>query len=534
MPSAHYVIVGAGSAGCVLANRLSEDPSTRVLVLEAGGSDRDLNVMIPLAFSAQFHGKRDWDYSTEPEPGAANRRLYVPRGKQLGGCSAMNAMLYVRGRPLDYDLWEEQGASGWGWKDVQPYFLRSEDNARGASEHHGAGGELRVEEHREARAINEPILAGFEAEGIRRIDDYNTPEQDGATMFQVTQKGGRRWSAADAFLRPAMKRPNVQVVTHAQVLRLELEGTKVVGVRYRDKRGAEHVAHADREVLLSAGAINSPQILMLSGIGPGAQLQQQGIPVVQDLPGVGENLQDHPMFTMNYAIRGEGAAGTLYGADKPAQLLKWLATRRGPLTSTAAESVVFWRSRPGLPAADIQFHCGGLYYEQHGAAEHDGPAMVLVPVLVSPRSKGRVTLRSPDPLAAPAILTNALVEDEDAAALVAAVKLARRVAASGPLAPHVDRELLPGPSAQSDEEIDAAVRERIELIYHPVGTCKIGAADDDLAVVDPELRVRGIEGLRVVDASVFPVIPGGNTNAPTYMVAERAADLVRGRVPATA
>ena len=531
MPSAHYVIVGAGSAGCVLANRLSADPATRVLLLEAGGSDRDLNVKIPLAFANQFHTKRDWDFATEPEPGCANRRLYIPRGKQLGGCSSMNAMLYVRGRPLDYDLWEQQGATGWGWEDVRPYFLRSEDNSRGAGPDHAVGGPLRVEDQRDARPLDERIIAGFEAVGVPRTDDYNTPEQDGASMFQVTQRGGRRWSAADAFLRPAMKRPNLQVVTHAHVQRLELDGTRVVGVRYRDKGGAEHVAHADREVVLSAGAIGSPHVLMLSGIGPAEQLREHGIDVVHDLPGVGANLQDHPMVSV---IDETTDTQTLYGADKPAKLLQWLLKRSGPLTSTAAEVTAFWRSRPGLPAADIQFHCGALYYERHGEAEFDGHAALVAPVLVAPKSRGRVSLRSPDPYAAPSILTNSLTEPEDVAAMVAAIRLARQVLASGPMAPHMVRELLPGAELQTDEELEANLRERVELLYHPVGTCRIGAPDDDDAVVDPELRVRGIEGLRVADASVFPLIPGGNTNAPTYMVAERAADIVRGRVPTAA
>ncbi|WP_320669228.1 GMC family oxidoreductase [Patulibacter defluvii] len=529
MPSADYVIVGAGSAGCVLANRLSEDPSTRVLLLEAGGKDAGPNVRIPAAFANQFHTKLDWDYSTEPEPGCANRRLYIPRGKMLGGCSSMNAMLYVRGRPLDYDLWEAQGATGWGWDDVRPYFLKSEDNSRGVSEHHGVGGPLKVTDPKDPRPLNQKILDSFAAAGVPRTDDYNGPEQDGATMFQVTQRNGRRWSAADAFLRPAMKRPNLEVVTHAHVQRVELDGTKAVGVRYRDKKGAEHVAHAAREVIVAAGAIGSPQILMLSGIGPAQELQDVGVPVVHDLPGVGRNLQDHPMLTVLWEVSDQQ---TLYGADKPAKLVQWLVRRNGPLTSTAAESVAFWRSRPGLPAADIQFHNGALFYEQHGAVTFDGHAATIVPVLVAPKSRGTITLRSPDPAAAPAILTNSLTEREDIDAMVSAVKFARQVAAGGPFASTIVRELHPGAEVQSDDEIEAAVRERIELIYHPVGTCRIGTDAD--AVVDPELRVRGIEGLRVADASVFPVIPGGNTNAPTYMVAERAADLVRGRVAAPA
>jgi choline dehydrogenase len=529
--AADYVIVGAGSAGCVLANRLTEDPNVNVVLLEAGGKDGSLNVKIPLAFPNQFHTKLDWDYATDPEPGCANRELYVPRGKSLGGSSSMNAMLYVRGRPLDYDLWEADGAAGWGWSDVKPYFLKAEDNSRGASDDHGIGGPLHVQDPKAPRPLNRKILDGFQEAGVPRIADYNGPEQDGASMFQVLQKDGRRWSAADGYLKPAMQRGNLRVITHAQVQRLELEGTRAVGVRYRDKRGREHVVRAGREVLLSAGAIGSPQLLMLSGIGPAAHLREHRVEVRHELAGVGQNLQDHPMLTMMWEV-SEG--NTLYGADKPKRLLEWLLRKSGPLTSTAAESVAFWRSRAGLPAADIQFHNGALYYEKHGEEEFDGDSMALVPVLIAPKSRGRVALRSADPAAAPSILTNSLSEREDVEAMVAAMRFARRVAATSPLAPTVLRELKPGPAYETDEELEQGLRERVELIYHPVGTCRIGARGTAGAVVDPELRVHGIAGLRVIDASVFPLIPGGNTHAPTVMVAERAADLIRGRASAPA
>ena len=380
-----YVIVGAGSAGCVLANRLTEDPSARVLLIEAGGRDRHPNIRIPAAFPNQFHTKHDWDFATEPEPAVDNRSLFVPRGKSLGGSSSMNAMLYVRGRPLEYDLWVDQGAPGWGWDDVLPYFIRSEDNARGRSEFHGAGGELAVSEQRSPRAIDTKLIEASVAAGIPRIDDYNGPEQDGVSMFQVTQRNGARWSAADAFLRPARARPNLEVITGATVLGLELEGERAVGVHYAQGRGGERTARAEREVILSAGAIGSPQLLMLSGIGDPGELSAAGIRPRHELPAVGRNLQDHPFLTVLFEI---SESGTLYGADKPKFLAEWLLRRSGPLTSTAAEVCAFVRSRPGLAAADLQFHMGGLYFEKHGEEEFDGDAITIAPVLVSPQERG--------------------------------------------------------------------------------------------------------------------------------------------------
>ncbi|HEX8102893.1 MAG TPA: GMC family oxidoreductase N-terminal domain-containing protein [Solirubrobacteraceae bacterium] len=528
MPSADYVIVGAGSAGCVLANRLSEDPGTRVLLLEAGGKDRHPNIKIPVAFAKQFKTKLDWDYQTEPEPHVDGRSLFIPRGKGLGGSGSMNAMLYVRGRPLDYDLWAERGATGWGWDDVRPYFLRSEGNVRGDSEHHAASGPLTVSEVRSPQPLTKRFLASAEASGIRYVPDYNTPEQDGCAMAQVTQRNGARWSTADAFLKPALGRDNLEVVTGAQVLRVELDGTRAVGVRYRDKRGAESVARASREVILAAGAIGSPQLLMLSGIGPAEHLREHGIDVVHDLPGVGANLQDHPYIVCVW----ESTVGeSLYGAEHPRHLAEWLLRRSGKLSSAVAEAFAFVRSRPGLPAPDLQFHFAPAYFVDNGFDELDGHAFTMGPVLISPKSRGEIRLRSADPLAKPRILTNSLAEPEDVAALVAGMRLAREIARSGPLAEAAGRELFPGPGvSDDDEDLEADLRRRLELIYHPVGTCSMG--DGEEAVLDPELRVRGIEGLRVADASVMPVIPGGNTNAPTIMVAERAADLVRGRVPA--
>jgi len=521
-----YVIVGAGSAGCVLANRLSEDPSVSVLLLEAGGKDRSLNIKIPAAFPKQFHTKLDWDFATEPEPHVDGRSLYIPRGKALGGSSSMNAMLYVRGRPLDYDGWEAQGAPGWGYRDVLPYFIKAEDNVRGASEYHGAGGPLHVSEQRSPRPMNSRFLAASEAAGIPRIADYNGPEQDGASMAQVTQLGGRRFSAADAYLRPALRRPNLEVRTKVTVLGLELEGDRAVGVRLRAGRSGEETARARREVLLSAGAIGSPQLLLLSGIGPAGDLQAAGVGVRHDLPGVGHNLQDHPFVTLIWEVSDQQ---TLYGADKPKPLAEWLLRKSGPLSSTVAEVLAFTRTRGGLAAADVQFHMGAAYFDDHGAEEYEGHCMVIAPVLVSPQARGQVWLRSADPAAKPRIITNSLSEPDDLESMIAGMRLAREIAAQTPLRETVIKELKPGAANVERDELEADLRRRLMLIYHPVGTARMSDTQDG-AVVDSRLRVHGLEGLRVIDASIMPTITGGNTNAPTIMIAERAADLIRERV----
>jgi choline dehydrogenase len=438
----------------------------------------------------------------------------------------MNAMLYVRGRPLDYDLWEAQGAAGWGWKDVLPYFLKPEDDARGASEFHGAGGPLRVSNQRSPRAeVDRRLIAASEAAGIPRSHDYNGPEQDGVAMFQVNQRDGRRWSAADAFLRPALKRPNLEVMTRTRVLRVEFEGGRAVGVRVASGRGRERSIRVGREVILSAGSIQSPQLLLLSGIGSADDLRAAGVDARHDLPGVGRNLQDHPFVSLIWEVTDHN---TLYGADKPRPLAEWVLRRTGPLTSSVAEVVAFVRTRPGLPAADVQFHMGAAYYEDHGAETYDGHCAVIAPVLVSPQSRGRVWLRSADPTSPPRIVTNSLSEPDDLRSLVDGMQLAREIAAQSPLREIVVSELKPGLHQRDRTDLEADLRRRLMLIYHPVGTCRMSDEGDD-AVVDSRLCVHGLENLRVVDASVMPVIPGGNTNAPTIMIAERAADMIRGR-----
>jgi choline dehydrogenase-like flavoprotein len=369
------------------------------------------------------------------------------------------------------------------------------------------------------------LMAASEAAGIPYTRDYNAPEQDGVSMFQVTQRDGRRWSAADAFLRPAKGRSNLEIRTAATVLRVELENGRATGVRVAGCRGREETVRAEREVILSAGAIGSPQLLLLSGIGAAEHLREVGVPVTHELPGVGHTLQDHPFATVILEVSDPT---TLYEADKPKHLAEWVLRRSGKLSSTVAEVVAFVRTRPGLAAADIEYHMGAVYYENHGADIYDGHCATIAPVLVSPQSRGRVWLRSSDPTAKPRILTNSLAEPDDVASLVAGMRLAREIAAQAPMKEVVVRELKPGTDVSEQQELEADLRRRLMLLYHPVGTCRMSDAGED-AVVDSQLRVHGIQGLRVVDASVMPVIPGGNTNAPTIMVAEKAADMLLGR-----
>jgi choline dehydrogenase-like flavoprotein len=521
-----YVIVGAGSAGCVLANRLS-DSGAEVLLVEAGGRDRSAKIKIPAAFAQQFQTKLDWDYASGPEPGCEGRNLYVPRGRALGGSSSMNAMLYVRGHRSDYDGWrDEAGCEGWGWDDVHPYFIRSEHHEAGAGPDHGYGGLLNVAPPRSPRALTELMIAAARRRGHPADRDYNDGEPDGVAPVEVTQKRGRRWSCADAFLRPAAGRPNLTVLTGAFAHGLDIASGRVRGVELSGKTDMA-VARARCEVILAAGAIGSPQLLMLSGIGDPDKLAGLGIDVVAPLPAVGTNLQDHPYVV---GIWDSTIGASLADAEKPAALLDFLRRRRGPLTSTVAEAFLFTRSDGGDGPPDLQFHLAPAYFADNGFEEYDGHALTMGPVLIAPRARGEVTLASADPAAKPAILGNHLTDQADVDALVSGVRIARELAATPPLAGAVGREIYPGPGVGDDDEAIAAdVRRRLELLYHPVGTCRMGSDSD--SVVDPELRVRGIDGLRVVDASVMPTITHGNTNAPTIMIAEKGADLILGQAP---
>ncbi|MDQ3103154.1 MAG: GMC family oxidoreductase N-terminal domain-containing protein [Actinomycetota bacterium] len=524
-----YVIVGAGSAGCVLANRLSAE-GAEVLLVEAGGADRSPKIRIPAAFAQQFQTKLDWDYASGPEPGCEGREIFIPRGKVLGGSSSMNAMLYVRGHRDDYDGWrDDSGCEGWGWDDVLPYFLRSEHHEAGPSANHGFGGLLNVAPPTSPRKLTDLMIGAARAKGYPLDPDYNDGDPCGICLTEVTQKNGRRWSAADAFLRSAVGRPNLTVATGATAIGIELRDGRATGARLAGKAPFA-TARARREVILSAGAIGSPQLLMLSGIGDPAKLREVEIATQVELPGVGANLQDHPY---DVCIWESEVGGSLLDGEKPLAAVEWLLRGTGPLSSTVCEAFLFTRSDGGEGAPDLQFHLAPAFFSKNGFEEHDRHAFTMGPVLVAPKARGELTLRSPDPTAKPRMVGNHLTEPADLAALVAGVRMTRELAATEPLASASGREIYPGPNVGDDDEAIALdVRRRVELLYHPVGTCAMGSGED--AVVDPELRVRGVEGLRVVDASVMPTITRGNTNAPTIMIAEKAVDAILGKEPLAA
>ena len=508
-----YVIVGAGSAGCVLAGRLGESRDVRVAVIEAGPADTDPEIHVPFSFGALLKSRIDWDFTSEPEPGLDDRRVYLPRGRVLGGSSSLNAMIYLRGNRVDYDEWASLGLDGWSYDDVLPYFKRSEDNERGADAYHGVGGPLAVSDSRSLHPLVDSMLAASVEAGIPRNDDHNGATQDGGGRYQVTQREGRRCSTAVAYLHPAVAHGNVDVVTDALATRVVFEGDRAVGVEVL--RGSTlEIVRADREVILSAGAYQSPQLLLLSGIGPPDDLRPLGIEPRVDLP-VGHGLQDHLVCSAVW----QSSTASLLAAFSPEAAELYARDSRGPLTSNVGEGGAFVRTRPGLPAPDVQIIFGALmlYDEFLGPLVDDG--FFFGPILLKPTSRGRVTLRSPVPHAKPRILSNYLDTQEDRQTLVDGMRVALDIAAR-PALRAVTRATFRAPASASDADILAFARRYAHTVYHPVGTCAMGA------VVDATLRVHGVEGLRVVDASVMPTIPRANTNAPTIMIAEKASELI--------
>ena len=512
-----YVIVGAGSAGCVLAARLSEDPDVSVLLLEAGPPDAKANIHVPLGYLKLARTDVDWDYCTAPEAGCHGRRLPIPRGKVLGGSSSINAMIYIRGNRADYDGW---GAPGWSWDDLFPYFLKAEDNERGASHWHGVGGPLPVSDQRSGNAITPAFVeAGVEA-GLSRNDDFNAAEQDGAGMYQVTQRGGMRASAAVAYLHPAMERPNLTVMPHMQVTRILFDGTRASGVE-ATQLGQIQELRAEREVILSAGTYNSPQLLMLSGVGPAEHLALREVEPLLNQPAVGANLSDH---AASFAVWTTPEPESLLAALEPAALEEFAATQTGPFASNLAESGAFARVEAGAEAPDTQFHVAPVHIVEEGMGDPQAHGVWVSPCLLTPASRGSVQLASNDPSAKPVVRHSFFAAEEDMPRMTAAVRLMQEICGRPAMAPYC-ADPFTGPAGDSEDDLRAHVAATAFPIYHPVGTCAIGS------VVDADLRVQGLEGIRVVDASVMPAVPRGNTNAPVIAIAERAADLIKGASP---
>jgi choline dehydrogenase len=520
-----YIVVGAGSAGCVLANRLSANPAHKVLLLEAGGKDLSPWLHIPVGYFKTMHNPAfDWCYLTEPDPGIAGRRLQWPRGKVLGGSSALNGLLYVRGQSADYDRWAELGNPGWSFEDVLPYFKKSEDNQRGADHYHGVGGPQKVSDLRLRRPIAEHFIQAATEIGIPFNEDYNGEEQEGVGYFQQTAYNGFRWSTAKSFLRPAKSRSNLTVLTRAQVTRLVMDGKRVTGVEYQ-QGGRIGTADAKAEVVLCAGAINSPQILQCSGIGDPEQLKAVGVETRHALTGVGKNLQDHLQIRLVFKTNKRTLNDELNNPLKQMMVgIQYFLTRTGPLTLAASQVTIFTRSSDTVERPDIQFHMQPLSADKPGDGVHPFSAFTASVCQLRPHSRGHIAIASADPLAYPKIYPNYLSDERDCAVAVGGIKVARRIAEAPSLRDCIVDEHVPGREFQSDDELLDAARRYSQTIYHPVGTCKMG--NDSSAVVDHRLRVHGIEGLRVADASIMPEIVSGNTNAPTIMIAEKAADMI--------
>jgi choline dehydrogenase len=516
-----YVIVGAGSAGCVLAARLSEDSDVRVAVLEAGGPDTANEIHTPAAFPATFKSGLDWDLFGEEEPGLGGKRLYMPRGRVIGGSGSINAMIYIRGNRADYDEWAEMGCEGWSYDEVLPYFKRSEDNERGEDAFHGVGGPLSVAESRSMHPLIDTMIEATQQAGHEHNPDLNGARQEGVGRFQLTQRGGLRESTASAFLHPAEERPNLEVISGAFATRILFEGERAVGVEV-SRNGELSELRAERELILSAGTYQSPVLLQLSGIGPAAELEQLGIEVRADLP-VGESLQDHCMAQLNYFTDEE----SLFTAVTPENIALLESEGRGALTSNIPEAGGFFRTREGLDAPDIQFHYAPSMFFDQGLSAPADHGYCFGPVVVKPSSRGKVRLRAPLPDSKPLIVNNFLTTDEDRESMIAGVRMAMQIAEQ-PALKAVERAPFSVPASDSDEDIMKFVEHASQTVYHPTSTCAMGA------VTDSELRVLGFEGLRVVDASVMPKITRGNTNAPTIMIAEKGADLIRERAPAEA
>ncbi|MGQ3029543.1 MAG: choline dehydrogenase [Ferrovibrionaceae bacterium] len=532
METFDYIIVGAGSAGCVLADRLSADGRNSVQVLEYGGSDKSVFIQMPSALSIPMNmPKYNWFYETEPEPGLGGRRMHCPRGKVLGGSSSINGLVYIRGNPFDFDRWQEEGATGWSYQDVLPYFRRAETRDEGGDQYRGDRGPLGTRYGRLDNPLYDVFVEAARQAGYPATPDVNGQQQEGFGRMDMTVKDGRRWSAANAYLKPAMSRPNLTVRTHCLVGLVTTEGRRATGVRY-EQGGTVHQVAARREVILSGGPINSPQLLKLSGIGPAAELQAHGIPVVHDLPGVGENLQDHLEFYFQVACTQPITLYSKMGLVSRGLIgARWLLAKDGLGATNHFESCGFIRSRPGIRYPDIQYHFlpiavtydGQSMATEHGFQAHVGPMRT--------KSRGWVRLASPDPKVKPKVFFNYLGHPDDMVEMRACVRLTREIFAQKAFDPYRGREIQPGPGVVSDAEIDDFVRAKVESAYHPSCSCRMGRPDDPMAVVDPETRVIGMEGLRVVDSSIMPSVTTGNLNAPTIMIGEKASDIILGKPP---